>query len=89
MSTVEMCAACAEFRELQRMAEEIAAEMDAIKERIRAAMGDRSEVIAGEYKISNKTVTGSRLDTKALKKELPEVAARFTVETVQTRFQIR
>ena len=71
------------------MSEEIAAEMEAIKERIKAAMGDQSEVIAGEYKISNKTVTGSRLDTKALKKELPEVAARFTVETVQTRFQIR
>lgn len=89
MSINEMCAACAEFRELQRMSEEITAEMEAIKERIRAAMGDQSEVVAGEYKISNKTVTGSRLDTKALKNELPEVAARYTIATVQTRFQIR
>lgn len=89
VSIPDLCVACAEFRELQRLAEEIAAEMDAIKERIKSAMGNNVEVVAGEYKISNKPVTSSRLDTKSLKHDLPDVAARYMVESVSTRFLIR
>ena len=79
---------CREYRELQRMGEEIAAEMDALKERIRAAMGENDTVTAGEYKITNKAVSSSRLDSVALKKALPEIAAQFTKTTVSRRFVI-
>lgn len=89
MSTIEMIAACHQYKELQRMSEEIAAEMAAIADAIKNALGDRETVTAGEYKISHTTVNGSRLNTSALKKELPEIAARYTVPTVQKRFQIR
>lgn len=84
----ELTNLCREYRELQRMGEEIAAEMDALKERIRAAMGENDTVTAGEYKITNKAVSSSRLDSVALKKALPEIAAQFTKTTVSRRFVI-
>lgn len=84
----ELTTLCREYRELQRMGEEIAAEMDALKERIRAAMGENDTVTAGEYKITNKAVSSSRLDSVALKKALPEIAAQFTKTTVSRRFVI-
>lgn len=84
----ELTTLCREYRELQRMGEEIAAEMDALKERIRAAMGENDTMTAGEYKITNKAVSSSRLDSVALKKALPEIAAQFTKTTVSRRFVI-
>lgn len=89
MSINEYITTCRQYKELQRMREEIDAELAALADAIKRAMGDSDTVTAGEYKITNKTVNSSRLDTTALKKELPEIAARFTVATVQTRFQIR
>lgn len=89
MSINEYITTCRQYKELQRMREEIDAELAALADEIKKAMGDIDTVTAGEYKITNKTVNSSRLDTTALKKELPEIAARFTVSTVQTRFQIR
>ena len=84
----ELTTLCREYRELQRMGEEIAAEMDALRERIRAAMGENDTVTAGEYKITNKAVSSSRIDSVALKKALPEIAAQFTKTTVSRRFVI-
>lgn len=84
----ELTTLCREYRELQRMDEEITAEMDALKERIRAAMGENDTVTAGEYKITNKAVSSSRLDSVALKKALPEIAAKFTKTTISRRFVI-
>lgn len=84
----ELATLCREYRELQRMGEEIAAEMDALKDRIRAAMGENDTMTAGEYKITNKAVSSSRIDSVALKKALPEIAAQFTKTTVSRRFVI-
>ena len=49
-------------------------------------MGDAEEVHAGEYKITWKSVTTSRLDTAALKKSLPDIAERFTKTQTTRRF---
>ena len=79
---------CHEYRELQRMQEDLTAEMDALKDQIRAEMGESETVTAGEYRISYKPVESSRLDTTALKKVLPDIAARFMKTTVSRRFLI-
>ena len=55
---------------------------------IKAAMGTQEAVQAGEYKITWKPVTTARLDATALKKALPDVAARFTKETTVRRFSV-
>lgn len=86
MSTNEIAAKCRELRELQVLIDEAQAEADAIRDVLKAAMGDTEELRAGEYKLTWKPVTTSRLDTKALKAALPDVAARFSRESTVRRF---
>ena len=88
MSIIEMESKAHELKELERMQEELAAEIEAIKDAIKAAMGDQEAVTAGAYKITWKPVTTSRLDAKALKAALPDVAARFTTSTTTRRFTV-
>lgn len=75
-----------ELREMMALIEEAQAEAEALKDEIKAAMGDAEEIRAGEYKITWKAVTSSRLDTAALKKAMPDVAAAFTRSTTSRRF---
>lgn len=86
MSTNELESKCRELRQLQALIEEAQAEAEAIKDTIKAAMGDSESVQAGEYKITWKTVTTARIDTSALKKALPELAEQFTRSTTTRRF---
>ena len=88
MSIIEMESKAHELKELERMQEELTAEMEAIKDEIKAAMGDQEAITAGAYKITWKAITSSRLDTKALKAALPDVAARFTTSTTTRRFTV-
>jgi len=82
----EMESKIRELCQLQSLIEEAQAEAEAIKDSIKAHMGDAEELRAGEYRVTWKTVTSSRLDTAALKKALPDVAATFTRETTTRRF---
>ena len=77
-----------ELMELKRMKEELEAEIAAAEDAIKAVMGDEELLTAGAYKVSWKTFTSSRLDTTALKKALPEVAAAYTKTTTSRRFSI-
>ena len=88
MSINEMEAKARELRQLQALIEEAQAEAESIKDAIKAAMGDSESVQAGEYKITWKAVTSSRIDTTALRKALPDVAERFTRETTTRRFSV-
>ena len=88
MSINEMEAKARELRQLQNLIEEAQAEAEALKVAIKAAMGDSESIQAGEYKITWKAVTSSRIDTAALKKALPDVAERFTKETTVRRFTV-
>ena len=75
-----------ELRELQVLIEEAEPEADAIRESIKEHMGESEELRAGEYKVTWKSVTSTRLDTAELKKALPDVAERFTKHTTTRRF---
>ena len=86
MSTNELEMKCRELRQLQNLIEEAQAEAEAIKDAIKAAMGDSEAVQAGEYKITWKPVTSSRLDSKALRAAAPELVERFTKTTTARRF---
>ena len=88
MGINEMEAKARELRQLQVLIEEAQAEAEAIKDSLKAAMGDCETVQAGEYKITWKSVTSARIDTAALKKALPEVAERFTKATTTRRFSV-
>ena len=86
MSINELEAKARELRQLQALIEEAQAEAEALKDTIKAAIGDKDSIQAGKYRITWKAVTSSRIDTAALKKALPDVAERFTRETTTRRF---
>lgn len=88
MSINEMESKIRELRQLQALIEEAQAEAEAIKDAIKAAMGDSEAIQAGEYKVTWKPVTSTRLDATALRKALPDVAERFTRTTTVRRFNV-
>ena len=77
-----------ELAEYTRLAEEIAATVDSLKDVLKKHMDENGlDSIAGsEHKASYKAVTSSRLDTAALKKDFPEVAAKYTKKIETKRF---
>lgn len=86
MSTTELESKVRELRQLQSLIEEAQAEAEAIKDQIKAHMGESEELRAGEYRITWRPVTSSRLDSKALKAAAPELVERFTKTTTARRF---
>lgn len=86
MSMNEIESKIRELRQLQSLIEEAQTEAEAIKDTLKAHMGDVEELKAGEYKITWKPVTSSKLDTAALRKALPDVAERFTTKSTVRRF---
>lgn len=88
MSTHELESKIRELRQLQSLIEEAQAEAEAIKDQIKAHMGEAEELRAGEYRITWKPVTSSRLDSKALKAAAPELVERFTRATTVRRFSV-
>lgn len=77
-----------ELRELRHMADEIAAEIDAIQDAIKAHMTERRlDTLTGtDWKVTYKPVTSRRIDTTALKKALPDIAEQYTKTTTARRF---
>ena len=88
MSNPAMEAKVKELMELKRMKEEIEAEIIAAEDTIKAVMGEEETLFAGAYKVSWKNFTSSRIDTTALKKALPDVAAAYTKQTTIRRFSV-
>ena len=86
MTTTEIAAKCRELRELQALIAEAEAEAEAVKDALKAAMGDAEELRAGEYKLTWKPVRAVKLDVRALRAALPDVAARFSRESTVRRF---
>ena len=76
-----------EILDLKRMREELDA-IATLEDSIKAIMGDDELLTAGAYKVSWKTFTSSRVDTTALKKALPDIAAQYTKTTTARRFSI-
>lgn len=90
MSINEMDSKVKELRELRRMAEELAAEIDSIQDSIKAHMDAQGvgTINGTDWKVTYKAVTSSRLDTAALKKALPDLAQQFTKTTSTRRFLV-
>lgn len=90
MSINEMDSKINELRELRRMADELAGEIESITDSIKTHMdAEGVDTISGtDWKVTYKAVTSSRIDTSALKKALPDVVERFSKTTTARRFCI-
>ena len=75
MSMNELESKVNELRELRRMADELAAEITATEDSLKAYMtaNQVDELHGANFKITWKEVTSSRLDSKALKAAAPEL----------------
>ena len=77
-----------ELRQLKRMQDELAAEIAAIQNEIKAVMtAMETDTLTGtDWKVTWQSVSSPRLDIAALKKALPDVVERFTKTTTVRRF---
>lgn len=78
----------AQLAQYQRMADETAQIIDGLKDELKSYMTSNNlDTLTGdEHKATYKAVESSRIDTKALKNELPDIATRYTTTTRTMRF---
>lgn len=78
----------AELAQYIRMQEEAAAMVESLKDQLKERMtaAGVDSLVGSEHKATYKAVTSSRVDTTALKKDLPDIAARYTKTTTARRF---
>lgn len=90
MSTKNINDKIKDLRELQRMADEIDAEIESIKDLLKAEMITRNtdEIITNEYKLRYKEVTSSRFDSTAFKIKHTDLYNEFVKVTTSKRFTI-
>ncbi|MDR0326577.1 MAG: hypothetical protein LBI19_10865 [Oscillospiraceae bacterium] len=90
MSTIDITKAAKDYREIQSMIKELEAEAEAIKTTITAHMdAENADTLQADiFTIKWTVYTSQRVDTATLKKELPDVAARYTKTTEARRFQV-
>lgn len=90
MRANEMTAKVRELKELKAMAEELAQEITAIEDAIKAELTARNaeEMTVDVYKIRWTKVTSSRFDTTSFKKAMPELYGQFTKTSESRRFSI-
>lgn len=88
MSMKELQNKVDELRELRRMADEPAAEIAATEDELKTYMtaNNADELLGPSFKITWKPITSSRLDSKALKAEAPELWERYSKTTTSRRF---
>lgn len=78
-----------QIRELKRMIEEAEAEITSIEDSIKATMTeqDTDELRGTKCKVTWKVTSTTRIDSKSLKKELPDIA-KYSNTTTYRRFLI-
>ena len=91
MCNQDLTAKIRELKELKALADDLSNEIAAVEDSIKQEMTARNaeEIRVDVYCIRWKPVTSRRLDTKALRLELPEIAARYTKTTESKRFTIQ
>ena len=74
--------------ELEAQMAELQKQVDALKGEIQAEMLDTELLTVGDYVVRWATIITERLDTKAIKKALPEVCKQFMTSSTSRRFTI-
>ena len=77
-----------ELAQYTRIMEEASDTVDSLKDEIKRYMEDHdTDILTGnEHKATYKAVSSSRIDTASLKKDMPDIAARYTKTTETKRF---
>ena len=78
----------AELAQYKRMLEEVQATVEGLQDEIKRYMIENGlETLAGnEHKASYKPVTSTRIDTSALKRDMPDIASKYSKTSVSNLF---
>ena len=90
MATNELISKLNDLAQLRRLADDLDAEITAIQDEIKAHMAaaQTDTLAAGAFRIVWKSVTSTRNDTAALRRELPEVWQEYGKTTTTKRFTV-
>lgn len=90
MSTKDIKAQLVQLKELQSLIEEAQAEVEAIKDLLKAEMTAQGvdTLSAGGHKAKWQTINSNRFDSAAFKKENAELYSRYVVATASRRFTV-
>lgn len=90
MTRNELSAKVKELRELKMMAAELADEITAIEDQIKAEMTARDidEIVTDQYRIKWTTVTSTRFDSKAFKIAHADLYDQYAKTTQSRRFTV-
>jgi predicted phage-related endonuclease len=90
MSTIELTSKIRELKSLKQMADELAAEITAIEDTIKAEMTARNtvEMTIDVFKIRWTPVIGTRFDTTRFKSDHADLYTAYTKQTESRRFTV-
>ena len=90
MTKFEIARKSKKYREIQAMIKELEGEAEMIKTELTTLMEamDIDVIEADIFTVRWTPYTSNRVDTNALRKELPDIAARYMVTSKTKRFQI-
>jgi len=91
MTQLDINKAAKDYRDIQGMIRELEGEAEAIKTALTRHMEAQQtdSLMADVFTIRWASYTTQRVDTTSLKKDLPELAAKYTKTTEARRFQIQ
>lgn len=90
MTKMELDSKVKELRELKRLVSNAESLIDSLQDEIKSEMiAQGVDTLAGsDWKATWKSITQTKFDTTALKKALPELAAKFSKQSTYKRFVI-
>lgn len=90
MSTIDLLAKVRNLKELEALISEAQAELDSIKDELKAEMTNRNteELDVDVFKIRYKTVKSNRFDTTAFKSTHKDLYDQYIKQTESRRFTV-
>ena len=77
-----------ELKDIEAKIAELKAKAEVIKDEIKAEMGNEEHVMVDGYKVNYTIVISTKLDSKKLKSELPDLWKKYSKEDITRRFSI-
>ena len=90
MGNLELSRVVKRARKLQLQIDALTVDLEALKNTLKNEMDKRDvDTLAGDdWRVTYKTVISNRLDTTAIKRELPDIAARYNKQVMSKRFTL-
>ena len=77
-----------ELKNIERQIKALQADADAIKEEMKAEMGNEEHLEVGGFTVNYTIVISTTLDSKKLKAEMPSLWDKYSKEGISRRFSI-